>query len=166
MGKKALKIFNLRRKKKEVIEPVHEKKTYPKLLVENPQTAILFLQRERKNSCGLYDPFGLCTIVDCLQCENSVYRIAFDNGVCLETIDFDDKENKSEKYLLEFKDEIKRDIFEYLIDDNSDYRITRLSDNVVLRDTKEDYVSQYGHYPTVRKIKIDDTNRKRLVLEK
>lgn len=75
-------------------------------------------------------------------------------------------ENKSEKYLLEFKDEIKRDIFEYLIDDNSDYRITRLSDNVVLRDTKEDYVSKYGHYPTVRKIKIDDTNRKRLVLEK
>lgn len=94
MGKKALKIFNLRRKKKEVIEPVQEKKTYPKLLVGNPQTAILFLQRERKNSCGLYDPFGLCTIVDCLQCENSVYRIAFDNGVCLETIDFDDKEKK------------------------------------------------------------------------
>ena len=55
------------RKKKEVIEPVQEKKTYPKLLVGNPQTAILFLQRERKNSCGLYDPFGLCTIVDCLQ---------------------------------------------------------------------------------------------------
>ena len=53
-----------------------------------------------------------------------------------------------------------------MIDDNSDYRITRLSDNVVLRDTKEDYVSKYGHYPTVRKIKIDDTNRKRLVLEK
>lgn len=48
MGKKALKIFNLRRKKKEVIEPVQEKKTYPKLLVGNPQTAILFLQRERK----------------------------------------------------------------------------------------------------------------------
>lgn len=48
MGKKALKIFNLRRKKKEVIEPVQEKKTYPKLLVGNPQTAILFVLLQRK----------------------------------------------------------------------------------------------------------------------
>lgn len=37
----------------------------------------------------MYDPFGLCTIIDCLQCENSAYKIVFDNEVCIETNDFD-----------------------------------------------------------------------------
>lgn len=167
-----LKVFRFGKKEKQVVKPVEEvsveeKQVYPELLVGNSKTAILFLQAGVNESCANYDPFGLCTVVDCLQCKNSVYRIAFDNDVCIETDDFDSRKSQSKEYLLEFEDCIDRDIFEYLVDQNSNYRITRVKDNVVLRYTREDFFNRFGHYPkTVNESKRNDANRSRLVLKK
>lgn len=111
----------------------------------------------------MYEPFGLYTINDCLQCENSSYKIVFDNGICLKAKEFDDVQKDEERYLLEFQDKIEKNIFEYLVDYNSDYRIARRKDDVALRCSKEDYFSEHGHYPKVTTSKIKEENRKRLV---
>lgn len=166
MIKKTLKMFNIKEKMKKILEPMSDKENNQPLLVGNPKTAILLLKVERKSSCSSYNPFGMCTILDCLQCENSVYKIVFDNDICLETSDFDEVENKIEKYYLEFQDEINRDIFEYLIDNNSNYRIIRVEDNMVLRTTREEFFAMYRHYPKVSGLKGNNTNRTRLVLKK
>lgn len=161
---KNFKIFH--KHKKETLLLEKDKNLYPELIVGNPKTATLEIKRMIKNNCAMYDPFGLCTINDCLQCENSSYKIVFDNGICLKTNEFDDVQKDAEKYFLEFQDKIDKDIFEYLVDGNSDYRITRVKDDVVLRCTKEDYLSTWGHYPKVTTDKINEENRKRLVLKK
>ena len=86
--------------------------------------------------CPTVDPIGLCTILDCMKCENCNYRIIMDNGEVIK--DFSD-DLESEKYLIEFFDDVKsRDILNYLYDNNSDYRITRECDGVVLRYSHSD----------------------------
>lgn len=161
-----LKNFKLFRKHKEgTLTLEKDLNAYSELIVGNPKTATLEIKMGIKDNCSMHNPFGLCTIDDCLQCESSAYKIVFDNGICLETIDFDDVQQDGEKYFLEFQDKIDKDIFEYLVNGNSDYRITRLKDNVVLRRTKEDYFSKYGHNPKVRTFNINEENRKRLVLK-
>lgn len=130
------------------------------------QTAILEIKSQILNGCATYDPIGLCTINDCFQCENCAYRMTFDNGVIVETDDFDKFSIESERYLLEFLTPIGKDIYGYLTDDNSDYRITRLSDNVVLRLTQEEHLAEYGSVSEVMPTKADQTNRQRLVLKR
>lgn len=86
--------------------------------------------------CPTIDPIGLCTILDCLKCENCNYKIVMATGEIVKNFS-DDLE--AERYLVEFFDDIKsEDILSYLDDVNSDYRITRESDGVVLRYSTSD----------------------------
>lgn len=86
-----------------------------------------------KRNCYKYDPFGLCTVVDCLKCENCTFEIHSEDYSVEES-----KEN--EIYILEFFEGIpnEEEMISYLLSEESDYRIIRYSDNEIMRYSKED----------------------------
>ncbi len=137
------------------------------LEVGDVQTAILEVKTHIIYSCNQYDPFGFCTVSDCFQCKNCAYRIQFNNGIIVQTDDFASYPHISEeKYLLEFITPVGKDIYGYLTDSQSDYRITRMSDNIRLRLTKEDQLKGFGMPIEKSHEKVNQTNRKRLLLIK
>ena len=94
--------------------------------------------------CSNINPFGTCNITDCLYCPNAKYRITYETGEELATDDniyqypyihkgcLDD-----EDFIILFYDRIPPidELYDYLFDDNSSYKIVRVSDNVVLNNT-------------------------------
>ncbi len=132
------------------------------------KTAVLEIKPQIVDSCSSYDIFGLCTVSDCLQCENCAYRISFDNGKTVETDDFEENSliSKTEKYFLEFVEPVGKDIYGYLTDDYSDYGIIRVNDKVVLRSAKEKQLKEYGYVLDRVNKEVDQANRNRLVLTK
>lgn len=90
--------------------------------------------------CTSLDPFATDTIVDCLTCDNSDYKIVLKDGTVLK----DYKESPQngqlpERYVIEFFEDMKnQDISTYLNSPQSDYRITRDSDRIILRASKLD----------------------------
>ena len=99
--------------------------------------AIICLDIKDKEECPKIDPFGLCTVTDCLGCNNCDYMIVLADGKVLKEFS---KDNSSEKYLVQFFDAITSDLKKYLLDETNDYRITRLSDGVVLRYSNDDLI--------------------------
>lgn len=107
-------------------------------------------ERKMIDPCVYYDAFGLCGISECLYCENCCYKITLENEEAISNIDKDlsQIENKdSLNYDLEiiFYDYIPDidDLFGYLFDDESHYKIVRTEDNVVMvnHDPKVELVS-------------------------
>lgn len=86
-----------------------------------------------KDHCAKYDAFGLCSVSDCLTCENSLYQIILSDGSVMYSPGFYDLDKDAECYTIEIFDEVSGDLIKYLNDDKSNYRITRESDGVVLR---------------------------------
>ncbi len=106
--------------------------------------ALLEYRTGIKDSCASYDPFGLCNIMDCLYCENCAYKITMENGEAIATTDIDlntlDNSSRGfedDDHEILFYDFVPKidDLFSYLFDDNSEFRVLRTSDY-----TYDDYV--------------------------
>ncbi len=92
---------------------------------------------EKEGPCSTFDPFGSCNIMDCLYCPNSDFKISYPNGDRLFTED--DIDSISKKYLdddhvIIFYDRIPSidELYAYLFDEESQFKIIRLSDNRVM----------------------------------
>ena len=93
--------------------------------------------------CALYDPFGLCNIMECLYCDNCYYKITMENGESISNTDVDiNTLNNSTRgfednnHEILFYDYVLKtdDLFSYLFDENSEFKVLRLSDNMVMND--------------------------------
>ena len=104
--------------------------------------AILDIVTEVERPCSDMDPFGLDTVTDCITCSNSDYKIMLDGKVIKEfkNLSSNTEEENKERHVIEFFDDIPApdNIIAYLEDNNSNYRITRDSDGIILRPSLED----------------------------
>ncbi len=84
-----------------------------------------------------------CNILDCLYCGNCYYRITLENGdvlanseVDLSTIDNYSKGFEDNDHEILFYDHVPEvdNLFSYLFDDNSQFRIVRTEDRTVMYD--------------------------------
>ena len=104
--------------------------------------AILDIVTEVERPCSDMDLFGLDTVTDCITCSNSDYKIMLDGKVIKEfkNLSSNTEEENKERYVIEFFDDIPApdNIIAYLEDNNSNYRITRDSDGIILRPSLED----------------------------
>ena len=105
--------------------------------------ALLEYRTGIKDHCDSYDLFGLCSIKDCLCCENCYYKITLENGeaiansnIDLNTLDNNSRGFEDDNHEILFYDNVPNidDLFNYLFSDDSEYRIVRLSDNIVMSD--------------------------------
>ena len=119
---------------------------------ESLSKALISLDINDKEECPKIDPFGLCTVKDCLCCDNCEYMIVMGDDEVLKRIINEDLENK---YLVEFFDAITSDMFQYLIDESNDYRITRISDGVVLRYSNAELI-EMGCEPRVKQNNLNN----------
>ena len=121
--------------------------------------AIISLDIKDKEECPRIDPFGLCTVTDCLGCSNCDYMIVLADGEILKKFS---KDNNSEKYLVQFFDAITSDLRNYLLDESNDYRITRIRDGVVLRYSNDDLILM-GMEPRKKQIPITKEETKTFI---
>lgn len=93
--------------------------------------------------CAHYDPFGLCRTMECLYCENCYYKITLENGEAISNTDKDlnsfDNKNRGfadDDHEILFYDYVPKidDLFAYLFDEDSQFRMVRKSDNIVMVD--------------------------------
>lgn len=102
--------------------------------------------------CPTIDPLGECSVVDCLKCDNCNHTIVLATRNISDS--FSNNCKNIERYIVEFFDKVDtKDIIGYLDDDNSDYRITREKDGVILRYSKADLINSYNE---INKISEDD----------
>ena len=97
-----------------------------------------------KGCCAKYDPFGLCNIMECLYCDNCYYKITMENGESIsnyDDIDLNALNNNSrgfedENHEILFYDYVPKidDLFNYLFDEQSQFRVVRTSDYLVTND--------------------------------
>lgn len=130
------KVIDVTNKKITIIKPGREVTSYI------DQHATLDIIDNLSMDCAHLDPFGLDTVIDCLSCPNSDYKIVLHGKVMK---DFNESQIQSKKqsqtrYVIEFFDKIPSndELVSYLEDDNSNYRITRDEDGVILRYSIED----------------------------
>ncbi len=118
---------------------------------------ILKIKTEVKDNCVNYDYFGFCTVEDCIKCENASYRFIFSNGRQTGDNEYYKNGNSEEKYLIEFFDKVptRVELEKYFLNPNSNYKITRLNDGVVLRPSKEE-VNALMNYYNENKIKQEE----------
>jgi len=109
--------------------------------------ALLEYRTGIKDSCTCYDPLVLCNIMECLYCENCAYKITMENGEAIATTDIDlntlDNSSRGfedDDHEILFYDFIPEtdDLFSYLFDENSEFRVLRTSDNIVMNDYVKD----------------------------
>lgn len=137
-----MKAYQITRKRKdmEVVYPSNKKIDYSDAVGK----ASLVYRTEIKDTCSAYDPFELCDILECLYCDNSAYAITLESGSGIV---------KSEKDLYSYPDEhqglidhdheilfydrvpLAEELYDYLFDEESKYKIIRKSDNEVMVDT-------------------------------
>ena len=95
------------------------------------------------NPCASYDPFGHCNIMECLYCDNCYYKITMENGesifsadVDLNTLNNSTRGFEDDNHEILFYDYVPKtdDLFSYLFDENSEFKVLRLSDNMVMND--------------------------------
>lgn len=94
--------------------------------------------------CASYDPFGLCNIMECLYCENCYYKITMENGesisncgdIDLNTLNNNSRGFEDDDHEILFYDYVPSidNLFSYLFDENSQFKVLRTSDNLVMND--------------------------------
>lgn len=113
--------------------------------------------------CSNIDPLGLDTVTDCLTCSNSDYKILQEDKVIKDYKKSSSKEKKEnqERYIVEFFDGIPKtdNLMTYLENDNSNYRITRESDGIILRPSLEDRKKEEEEEAKMMQ-KFEETKRK------
>ena len=98
--------------------------------------ALLKLKTENLNDCSNCNNSELNDILECLYCINSSYEIILENGNGIKMNEIDKNSNYKEYDIL-FYDIIpnETELFSYLFDDESRYKIIRKIDNVELFNT-------------------------------
>ena len=101
--------------------------------------AILEHRTEKKGPCYEYNSIGFCNIMDCLYCENCDFKISYPNGDKLFTnddLDCISKKFLDEDHVIIFYDRVPsiHELYSYLFDANSQFKIVRLSDNYTMVD--------------------------------
>lgn len=89
-------------------------------------------------TCRKYE----CSVMDCLYCDNCYYRITLDNGetiaysVKLKEINDENRELFTDDYEILFYDFVPKidDLFCYLFDEDSHFRLVKKNDNIRLVD--------------------------------
>ncbi len=85
----------------------------------------------------------MCTIDKCLYCDNCYYKITMENGesifsadVDLNTLNNSTRGFEDDNHEILFYDYVPKtdDLFSYLFDENSEFKVLRLSDNMVMND--------------------------------
>ena len=96
---------------------------------------LFMIKTEVKNTCNYYDPFGMCNIIDCMRCSNSAIKIILGNGMILGDMDYSMKGHEEEKYVIVFYDKIptREELTSYLLNEESDYKLVRLVDGMLMR---------------------------------
>ena len=127
----------------------------------NKKEGTLTLVSQLKRRCSDYDPFGLCTVQDCIKCENCDYKFVDKTGLIVrdfKTFTLKANRMKIQKYLLECFDDVDYYNFEkYLLNNESDYRITRIDSDgkkVILRYSKKD-LEEIQEKEQQRKMELD-----------
>lgn len=115
-----------------------------------------------EGACANYSSLALCKPHQCLICPNSDYRIMTEDGEIIQDfIYYGNKKSeymKVDTYTIELTDKIEGNLIEYLIDKNSDYRLIRNSDNIVVIPNKEDI--EYKHENNAFILKYDKESKK------
>lgn len=130
-----------RKKNIEIIYPTKSEIDYTGVVGK----ARLIHRTEIVDSCASYDPLGLCNILECLYCENCAYSIELESGNGIiksdKKIEEYSKEHPSgmtdEEHEILFYDKVpsEEELFQYLFEEESKYKIIRKNDNVIMVDT-------------------------------
>lgn len=142
-------------------------------------TAKMILLTGIKNHCANYDPFGMDTVIDCLDCPNSNFIIIDEQDNILvnfkaqekigklivnhseseikayiKALSKKDRQKKNnleyETYTIQFFENYDHDnIIEYLKNNDSNYRLIRNSDNVCMRLSKVEKRLQDDRYQRI-----------------
>ena len=88
------------------------------------------------NDCLECDKLESCSIIDCLYCENSAYEIMLESGNGIKKGEMNIESDVYNHDML-FYDMVptEEDLFLYLFDEESRYKIIRKTDNVEIVDT-------------------------------
>ncbi len=96
-----------------------------------------------KRHCSAYDSLGLCSISNCLDCENCYYKITLENGATIANSNVDLSTIKEsgtgfidDDHKIYFYDQVpgKDNLLNYIFSDKSNYRLVRTSDNRIMYD--------------------------------
>ena len=122
---------------------------------------ILKIKRMVNDTCISYE--GENQVSSCIKCNNAVYRFIYSNGRQTGDDTYYKKGIKEEKYLIEFFDKVPTsvELEKYLLDKKSNYRITRLKDNKVIRLSTDEKNMLESHYDQM-KIKQEESYREYL----
>ena len=134
-------------------KPIYIKKSNGVIRIDDTKTsydytnvvgkALLQYRTGVKDFCASYDPFGLCNIMECLYCDNCYYKITMENGelitntdVDLNTLNNSTRGFEDDNHEILFYDYVPKidNLFSYLFDENSEFKVLRLSDNMVMND--------------------------------
>ncbi len=109
--------------------------------INSKQNAGLEIRSQLFEKCNFIAPLGGCNVQDCLVCNNCDYKIVMSDGTILKDFTYDlngVREKDIERYTIEFFDKFDfkdEDIVAYLNSKTSNYKITRINDNTILKDT-------------------------------
>ena len=106
---------------------------------------VLKIKTEVKNNCVNYDYFGLCSVKDCINCENAVHRFIYSNGRQTGDNNYHKKGINEEKYLIEFFDKVPTRI------ELESYLLNPKSDGVVLKYNNKETEEMNKAYEEIRK---------------
>ena len=106
---------------------------------ELKDTADLVIESGIKIPCSYYDQFGICSVLDCLCCDNSYFKISFKNT---ESIVFNGEEKSLDRFSLDdtyeilFFDRVPNieELYSYIYDDDSEYIIINKDTKLVVVD--------------------------------
>lgn len=96
---------------------------------------LLKIKNDVNNRCDYYDPYELCSIMDCFKCNNSVVRVILQDGSQFGDREYSMRGENEEKYIIIIYDKISslNDLDSYLLDENSDYQLIRIDDGIIIR---------------------------------
>ena len=96
---------------------------------------VLKIKNDVNNKCNYYDPYGLCSIMDCFKCNNSVVKVILTDGSQFGDSEYSIKGENEERYLIIIYDKISSldDLNSYLLDNDSDYQLIRIDDGIIIR---------------------------------
>ena len=113
-------------------------------------------ERKMIEPCAYLDPFGGCRISECLYCENCCYKITKGNGQAISNVgrkfnSIENNDDLNDDHEILFYDYVPYidDLFSYLFDDDSQYRIVRLTDNIVMSDHVSSVKQRNDNQPKV-----------------
>jgi hypothetical protein len=112
-------------------------------LTQSDKYAVLKLKRNINNSeCCHGTYFNFSKILECMKCDNCAFKLVDNSKIIMESPDFKSHEVVIDEYLIEFFDDVDyKNIIEYLDNENSNYRVRSIKDNVIIRLCNDDWNS-------------------------